>query len=506
MARSTQPVTVFALLSALLLLPGCTLGPDYQRPTATVPAAYKEIAGFKLAAPADEEPRGAWWRVFADPELDALAGRVEISNQTLAASAAAFRRAEAVVDQARAGFYPTITGNFSVRRSKSGGSSSRSFANTGGASGGAGTPGTVVTVGGSDSAQTVYQPSLAASWDLDVWGRIRRTVESDVASAEASAADLAAATLSAQAELATAYFQLRARDEEKALFDAAAAAYERALQITRDQFREGLVTRGDVALAETQLETARSQSIAVGVRRAQFEHAIAVLVGVPPAEFAIEPAPWAETPPAIPAALPSALLERRPDIAAAERRMAAANAEIGVAQAAYFPDVTLTGTFGYASTALGNVFDSANKAWSFGLALAQTLFDGGVRSAAVNAARAGYEEAVATYRQTTLDGFREVEDQLAALRILEAQAATQARAVVASRDAERIELNRYKAGTVDFTAVVTAQQAALNNEQTALAIRENRFLAAVALIRALGGGWSALELPAEVGEPQPRLY
>lgn len=499
---------VAAVTIALIAVAACAVGPDYERPPAPVPLEFKELAGFKVAEPRDAEASGAWWVVFADAELDALVSRVAISNQSLAASAAAFRQAVALVDQARAGFYPTLTANASVRRAKSGGGGDRSFAtgSTGGAGGGA-TPGTVVTVkGGSDSAQTTYQPSLAASWELDVWGRIRRSVESNLAQAEATAADLAAATLSAQAELASAYFQLRARDAERVILDDAVAAYERSLKITQDQHREGLVTRGDVALAETQLETARAQAIAVAQQRAQLEHAIAVLVGMPPVELSIPPVPWAGEPPKVPVALPSTLLERRPDIAAAERRMAAASASIGVAMAAYFPEISLTGSLGYAATALGNVFDAANRAWSVTLALAQTMIDGGLRSAQVEEARAALEQAVANYRQVTLTSFREVEDQLVALRLLEEQAAAQARAVAAARDAERIELNRYKAGTVDYTAVVTAQQQALNSERAALTLRENRFIAAVALIQALGGGWTIADLPQDLGQPQPRLF
>lgn len=494
-------------MAAVAVLCGCVLGPDYERPAAPVPAEFKERAGFKLTVAEGQAEADRWWAAFADPVLDDLAGRVAVSNQTLAAAVAAYQQAQAVVDRSRANLYPTVAANASVRRSQSGRSSGRSFATSGAGAGPGGTPGTVVTVsGGSDSAQTVYQPSLAATWDLDVWGRIRRTVESDVASAEASAADLAAATLSAQAELASAYFQLRARDAEKALLETAVGAYEQSLRVVRSQFREGLVTRADVALAETQVETTRAQAIAVGLQRAELEHAIAVLTGVPPADLTLPPGSWQGEPPLVPLALPSSLLERRPDIAAVERRMAAASARIGVAEAAYLPEITLSGSFGYASTALGSLFEATNRAWSFGLALAQTLIDGGARTAEVAQARAALEQTVADYRQTVLTAFREVEDQLAAVRLLEEQAASQARAVAAAREAERIELSRYRAGTVDYTAVVVAQQAALNNERTALAIREQRFLATVGLIRALGGGWSTADLPREVGAPQPRLF
>lgn len=473
---------------------GCAVGPDYQRPEATVPAAFKELAGWKRASPADVGETGAWWRMFEDPLLDGLVARVKVANQTLAANEAALRQARAIVEQSRAGLYPSLGADFSVRRrgGGSGGSSAgivtTSSANT------AGTP-TVgfSSRGGSDSAKNVYAPSLTATWDLDVWGRIRRTIESDTANAQASAADLAAATLSAQADLVSTFIQLRALDEQKTLLDAAATAYARSLQITQNQFREGIVARADVAQAQTQLETARSQAIAVGVQRAQFEHAIAVLMGVPPADLDIPPGTLGPQPPLVPPGLPSALLERRPDVAAAERRMAAANAQIGIAEAAYFPDITLTSSVGYASTVLSSLFDSSNLAWSFGAALAQTLFDAGARGAAVDQARASYDQAVATYRQTVLTSFQDVEDRLAALRILDAQAEVQTRAVAAARDAERLVFNQYLAGTVAYTSVVTAQQVALSNEQTALGIRQDRLLAIAGLVQALGGGWSQVE-------------
>lgn len=496
-----------AIITAMAVsaLAACAVGPDYQRPAAPVAAGYKELAGWKVAEPRDTEDRGAWWAVFNDPLLDALERQVEISNQTLAADEAAYRQAVAIADQARAQLYPTLTGNASVRRARSAGGSG-GFSGTGTDTSATGNSVTFFSSGGSDSAQTHYQPSLTASWDLDVWGRIRRTIESDVASAQASAADLAAAKLSAQAELATDYFQLRSLDEQKQLFEAAAAAYEQSLRITRNQYQWGIVPRGDVAQAETQLESTRAQAIAVGIQRAQFEHAIAVLTGVPPANLTIAPAELGAVPPPTPVELPSALLERRPDIAAAERRVAAANAQIGVAEAAYFPDITLTSSVGYAATALGSLFDSSNLAWSFGVAVAQTLFDAGLRTAQVDQARAAYDQAVANYRQTALASFQDVEDQLASLRILEQQAATQERAVAAAREAERLELNQYKAGTVAYTSVVTTQQTALSNEQTALGIRQNQFTSSVALVRALGGGWVAAELPEQIGTGIPRPY
>ncbi|MBK8177160.1 MAG: efflux transporter outer membrane subunit [Rhodospirillales bacterium] len=482
-----------AALTTLATLCACAVGPDYQRPPASVPASFKELDGWKPAEPVDATPRGAWWTVFDDPLLDSFVGRVNVSNQTLAASEAAFRQARAVVQQARAGLYPSISLDTSVTRSKSGTSRSNSGS-------------TGFSSGGSSGAQTSYQPSLAATWDLDVWGKIRRTIESDEADAQASAADLAAATLSAQAELVSDYYLLRAADEQIRIFDEAAAAYERSLAITESQYHWGIATRADVALAQTQLESTRAQAIGAGVQRAQYEHAIAILMGVPPAELSISPDHLPEVPPAYPVTVPSALLERRPDIAAAERRMAAANAQIGLAEAAYYPDISLTASFGYASTALRTLLGSSNELWSAGLTATQLLFDAGSRSAVVEQARAGWDAALANYRQTTLQSFQQVEDQLAALRILDQQAVAQAHAVTAARDAERIELNQYKAGTVDYTSVVTAQQTALSNEQTALDIRSSRFTATVSLIQALGGGWSAQALPEQIGSVWPRAY
>jgi NodT family efflux transporter outer membrane factor (OMF) lipoprotein len=500
-----------ALMMTLALVGGCAVGPDYKPPSTPVPPEYKELVGWKTAEPRDDEDRGPWWAVFNDPVLDDLEQRVEVSNQTLKASEAAFRQARAVVDQARSGLYPTLILDGSVRRSGSGANSggNRSFnftsatAPTGNASGS-----TVVlpSSAGSSGDQTVYQPSLSASWNLDVWGRIRRTIESDVASAQASAADLAAAKLSAQAELATDYFQLRSLDEQKRLLEDSAAAYERSLRITQNQYQWGIATRGDVAQAETQLESTRAQAIAVGIQRAQFEHAIAVLIGVPPADLTIPPRGLGVVPPAVPLELPSVLLERRPDVAAAERRVAAASSQIGVAEAAYFPDITLSSSVGYAATALGSLFDASNLVWSFGVAVAETVFDAGSRGAQIEQARAGYDQAVANYRQTALASFQDVEDQLASLRILEQQAATQERAVAAAREAERLELNQYKAGTVAYISVVTAQQTALSNEQTALTLRQTRFTSTVALIQALGGGWTASEVPERIGTALPSLY
>lgn len=471
-----------ALICGVAMVSACSVGPDYERPTMAVPAAYKEAAnapeGWKTSMPSDHADRGAWWSVYDDPVLDGLERQVEINNYNLKSSEAAYRQAVAVIRSAQAGFFPTLSLAPSVTRSQS--------ATSSGSSSAARSP-----------ARTTYQLSGEASWELDLWGRIRRTVESDVASAQASAGDLANAKLSAQATLATSYFQLRVSDELKRLLDRTVEAYGKSLQITRNQYAAGVASRSDVVQAETQLKSTQAQAINVGVTRAQLEHAIAVLVGKAPAEFSIAPAELARSVPVSPVGVPSTLLERRPDIAAAERRVALANAQIGVAIAAYYPTLTLSGSYGYSSSAVSSLLQTAHRAWSLGPSLAQTLFDGGLRSAQVEEARASWDESVATYRQTVLTAFQQVEDELSALQILEQQAAVQAEAVESAREAERLMLNQYKAGTVAYTDVVTTQTSALSNEQTALTILENRLTASVTLIQALGGGWEMSQLPAD---------
>ena len=482
MSKHVAPLKALSTAAAALLT-ACSVGPDYHRPDAPVPATYKE--GWKTGEPQDAIDRGAWWSIYSDPVLDQLERQIEISNQNLRAADAAYRQARAVVAQARSGYFPTISVAASATRSGQGRNS------TAGVTSGAG-----ITRFGS-GVRTQYDLTADASWSLDVWGRIRRTVESDIANAQASAADLASARLSAQAALATDYFDLRASDDLKRLLDAAVVAFTQSLEITRNQYRVGVAGQTDVVTAQTQLESTRAQAVAVGVQRAQFEHAIAVLVGKPPAEFAIVPAPMPNNIPVVPADVPSTLLERRPDIAAAERLMAAANAQIGAAEAAYYPDLTLSASYGFVSTSLDTLLHASNEVWSIGPTLAQTLFNGGLRGAQLDQARAVYDENVATYRQTVLTGFQQVEDQLATLRILAQQAEVEANAVRLAREAERLTLNQYKAGTVAYTAVITAQTQALNNEQTELTILQNRLAASVALVQALGGGWTATQLPSD---------
>jgi NodT family efflux transporter outer membrane factor (OMF) lipoprotein len=465
-------------LAALALLAACTAGPDYVRPPAPVPVAFKEAEGWKVAQPSDLASRGAWWSVYSDPLLDGLIAQVDVSNQNLRAAEAAFRQARAAVRAGRSEFLPTASFNAAATRAGRGGGS------------------TGATGLSRSRTETDYDFSVAADWELDVWGRIRRSVEGSTAGARASAADLGAARLSAQSDLATAYFQLRAADQQRRLLDAATVAYAESLRIATNQYNAGVAPRSDMLQAETQLETTRAQAVAVGVQRAQLEHAIALLIGKPPAELTIAPTPMPTMLPDIPLELPSVLLERRPDIAAAERRMAQANAQIGVAEAAFFPTLSLGAAGGFTSTALDTLFTASTAFWSFGPALAQSLFDGGLRSANVEQARAAYDQTVANYRQTVLTAFGQIEDQLAALRILASQAAVQQDAVRAAREAERLTTNQYRAGTIAYTAVITAQTAALNNELSALNTLLNRLTAGVALVRALGGGWDASTLPA----------
>jgi NodT family efflux transporter outer membrane factor (OMF) lipoprotein len=482
MSKHVAPLKALSTAAATLLA-ACSVGPDYHRPDAPVPATYKE--GWKTGEPQDATDRGAWWAVYNDPLLDELERQIDISNQNLKVAEGAYREARAVVAQARSGYFPTTSVAASATRSGQGNNS------TAGVTSGSG----ITRFGG--GVRTQYDLTADATWTIDVWGRIRRTVESDIANAQASAADLASARLSAQATLATDYFDLRATDELKRLLDAAVVAFTQSLEITRNQYRVGVAGQTDVVTAQTQLETTRAQAVAVGVQRAQFEHAIAVLVGKPPAEFSIALAPMPSNIPIAPTDVPSTLLERRPDVAAAERLMAAANAQIGAAEAAYYPDITLSASYGFVSSSLSTLLHASNALWSIGPTVTQTLFNGGLRGAQLDQARAVYDQNVATYRQTVLTGFQQVEDQLATLRILAEQAEVEANAVRLAREAERLTLNQYKAGTVAYTAVITAQTQALNNEQTDLTILQNRLAASVALVQALGGGWSSGQLPSD---------
>jgi NodT family efflux transporter outer membrane factor (OMF) lipoprotein len=465
------------IVAGFIVLSACTVGPDYVRPDAPVPAQYKE-AGWKVGEPLDAIDRGAWWSVYKDPLLDDLEKQIDISNQNLKAAAAAFEQAEWIVAQFRAGFFPIFDLNASAQRSRSGGGSSSS---TG--------------AGRSGFNASAFSNSVSASWVPDLWGKIRRTVEGDVASAQASAGNLASARLSAQGALASDYLQLRLSDELRRLLDAVASFFTESLRITRNQYRAGTTDQSAVAQAEAQLESTQAQAIAVGVTRAQLEHAIAVLIGKPPAEFSIPSTEAKIAVPAIPPEMPSALLERRPDIAASERLMAAANAQIGVAVAAFFPNITLTGDSGTSALSLNRLLATTSRFWAFGSTLVQTVFDAGARSAQVEQSRSVFDQDVANYRQTVLTAFQQVEDQLAALRILAQEAEVQDKAVAAAFEAARIINNQYLAGIVAYTNVIVANQTALGNAETAVNIRQSRLVASAALIQALGGGWDTSQLP-----------
>jgi len=466
-ARRIAAVVLTAALAA------CTVGPDYVRPAVETPQAFKEQ--WKVAEPRDQGPRGNWWEVFDDNQLNDLVAQVDINNQNIKAAEANVRQARALTAQARAAFFPTVTGGASATRGSTGASGG------GGARTGAAAPGVA----------NVYSVDLDATWELDLWGRVRRSVESAEASTQASEADLAGAKLSAQALLVQDYLLMRVQDAQIRLLRDTAEAYDRSLQLTQNQYAVGVAGRSDVALAETQLKSTQAQAIDAGVQRAQLEHAIALLIGKPPSDVSMAPAPIEGKFPDIPPGVPSELLERRPDIAAAERRVAAANAQIGVAEAAFFPTVTLSATGGFASSSLANLLTAPARFWSLGAALAQTIFDAGLRQAQTEQAIAAYDATVATYRQTVLTGFQEVEDNLAALRILEQEAAVQDEAVKAARESLAITLNQYRAGTANYLAVVVVQAQALANERSAVNILGLRLNASVALIKALGGGWKA---------------
>ena len=476
----------YVLVASLALTSAaCVVGPDYHRPTAPTPSRYKEAptgqapadAQWKTAQPKDEADRGRWWEVFGDPALNALEEQVTVSNQTIAQAEAQFRVARAGVRLVRADLFPTVSAAASAARSS--GLTNRASA----------------PPNGSAPAVAAYQPSAGVSWELDVFGRVRRAVESSVANAQASAADLEAVRLAMHAELAIDYFTLRGLDSEMRLLDSTVTAYEAALKITTNRYQQGVVSGVDVGQATTLLETTRAQAIDLRLARAQFEHAIATLVGKPPTDFALAVEPLAVAPPPVPLALPSELLERRPDLAFAERRVAAANAGIGVAKAAYFPSLALSASGGFQSSALSGLFSLPNRFWSLGATLAETLFAGGRRRAASEQALAAYDATVAAYRESVLAAFQDVEDGLAAQRILAEEAEQQAKAVAAADHLLALANNRYRAGITTYLEVVTAQSAALANERVAVELLTRRMTASVNLLKALGGGWREADLP-----------
>ena len=450
----------------LLSVAGCTVGPDYKRPTVETPSAYKELKGWQPAEPQDQLPRGNWWEIYRDTTLNSLVSQVAVSNQNVLAAAAQYRQATALLDAALAEFWPNVSAGVSSISSHA---ASTQFAING--------------------VNTFDNLSLNASWEMDVWGRIRRLVEANRASAEASAADLRAAVLSIQTTLVESYMQLRVVDQQIALLQRTVAAYRTSLQITQNLYEGGTVSNLDVALANTQLKSTQAQLIDLGVQRAQLEHAVALLIGKAPADFSLAANNSLPALPIIPLSLPSALLERRPDIAAAERRVAAANAQIGVAQAAFFPALILNAAGGYQGASFANLLSAPNQFWSFGPALAGTLFDGGLLSAQKAQAVAVYDSSVANYRQTVLTGFQEVEDNLAALRILKQEIEVQQAATESAQTALLITNNQYQAGTVSYLSVMTVQVTSLNADSSELNMVGRDLVASVGLVTALGGSW-----------------
>jgi NodT family efflux transporter outer membrane factor (OMF) lipoprotein len=470
---------------ASLALSGCLVGPDYKKPPpASDPTPnFKELSPvaegevqFRPALPRDALDRGPWWTIYGDPTLDVLMAQVNVSNQTLKENEAAYRQAVALIRQSQSPLFPTIALSGSAAQAGSG-SSGRSA---------------TVTAG---SSQGQFTSGATLSWELDVWGAIRRAIESDAAAAQASAGTLESARLSAQSGLATAYFSLRITDERIKAYRQSVAAYTRSLEIVRNQVNAGTASGLDLAQAQTQLEQTRALYVSEGANRALFEHAIAALVGKLPVEVNIPVTTPPETVPTLDAGVPSTLLERRPDIGAAERQMQAANAQIGVAVAAYYPTFTFNASINVLTNMLTNVMNFASSVWSFGPQMAATVIEGGTRAAQVEGARANYDKTVATYRQTVVAAFQQVEDALAQQRYFDLQESIQRRAVVSAFEAERLSLNQYEAGTVSYTTVVTTQTAALVAQQTLLDIRLNRFTTSSTLVTALGGGWRPEDLP-----------
>ena len=475
--RSTSPSRSVRTLRRPLLsvavsiglgITGCAVGPRYQVPSAPTAAAFKEAptdgALWLPAAPADALDRGDWWTLFGDPDLDRLAAQVTISNQNVAAAVAAYTQAQALVREQRASLFPALALDVSARRS--GGRASA-------------------------SSGTALQASVGASWEPDLWGRLRNSVEAASAGAAATEADLAAARLSAQGELAIDYFSLREADAEIELLRSTVEGYQRSLQITQNRYAVGVIAKTDVLQAETQLANTRADLAALQGQRARLEHAIAVLIGKAPGDFGLAPAPWRSSVPAVPLGVPSLLLQRRPDLAAAERDVAAANAQIGIARSAYFPSLGLSGSLGAAGSRVADLFGASGSLWSLGVSVAQTLFDAGATRARVAGAEASRDAAIARYRQTVLTAFQAVEDQLATTRVLVEQEALRRQASAAADATEAQILNRYRAGQLSYTEVVTAQVSALSARRALLQLALSRQSSAIALIQALGGGWQA---------------
>jgi NodT family efflux transporter outer membrane factor (OMF) lipoprotein len=464
------------LAIAVLQLTGCVVGPKYHPPAIQAPSAYKEVGDWKPAQPNDQNLGGAWWTIFQDPQLDALEAQVNVSNQNLKAAEAQFQQARATLRYYRADYYPTVTAGPSANRTRISGNSPTSSLLRG-------------------ATYNDFVLPFSVSYQADVWGRVRKNVESYREQAQASAADLATVNLSMHADLAVDYFQARSLDAEEELLKSTVKQYEQALELNESRFRGGIASEVEVEQAKTQLQTTRAAAIDVGVLRAQYEHAVAILIGKPPAEFSLPPLPLSAPPPHVPISLPSELLERRPDIAAAERRVASANAQIGVAKSAYYPLISLGASGGFESSAITTLMSGPSGIWSVGLSAVGTIFDVGRRRSLNDQARAAYDYQVAAYRENVLTGFQQVEDNLAAVRILEDEAKVQDEAVVAAQRSLDLSVTRYKGGVTSYLEVITAQSAALSDEVTAVNILGRRMANTVLLIQALGGGWDRSSLP-----------
>ena len=459
---------------------GCAVGPNYQRPTTVDVSSYKEAEGWVPAAPADALERGPWWLLFGDPLLDQLQSRVEVSNQNVAIAVAAYAQARALVREQRASLFPVVSLDGGASRSGSG-------SNSAGGSGASSSGGRV---------SNNYQLSIGGSWEPDVWGRLGRAVDGASAGAQASAADLASALLSARGELAVNYFSLRQTDAQKALLETTLTGYQRTLEIAQNRYTAGIAAKTDVLQAQTQLASAKAEDAGLVRTRAQLEHAIAVLVGEAPGNFAIARqayADWKPVVPDVPAGVPSTLLQRRPDIAAAERRVASANEQIGIAKSAYYPSLSLSASYGFGASTVANLFNASSSVWSLGLSAAQALFNAGATTARVDGAQAAHAQTVARYRQTVLVAFADVEDQLAATRVLLTQQELRREASLAADQVEQQVLNRYRSGQVSFTEVITAQATALTARRALVQAAADRQTTAVALIQSLGGGWQAAQ-------------
>ena len=475
MTMQTHALKPLFPVALALLITGCAVGPSYQRPSTPEVIAYKEAGDWVTAQPADALERGPWWQLFNDSVLHELAARVEVSNQNVAAAVAAYAQARALVAEQRGALFPSVTLSGGASRSGNGG--------------GTGSVNTNTTNGNRTSGN--YQASLGAAWEPDVWGRLQSVANGAAATAEASAADLATAKLSAQGELAVNYLSLRQQDAQKALLASTLAGYARALEITQNRYNAGIAAKTDVLQAQTQLANAQADQASVQRTRAQLEHAIAVLVGQAPGNFTLAVAPdWKATVPTIPVGVPSTLLQRRPDIAAAERRMASANQQIGVAKAAYYPSLSLNASVGTAASRVADLFSAPAALWSLGLSAAQVLFKGGALDARLDGATAAYDQTVARYRQVVLSAFQNVEDQLSAARVLQIQQALRAQASSAADQVEQQVLNRYRSGQVSYSEVITAQTTALSARRALVQATADRQTTAVALIQSLGGGWT----------------